>query len=61
MSSWGKKIFGGFALILDLILSFSRELIAEGTTGGLVIFGDRPNYWDAWGEAKQSDLCHVWM
>lgn len=27
----------------------SRELIPEGSTGGLVIFEDRPNYWDAWG------------
>ncbi|KAJ3983926.1 glycosyl hydrolases family 38 N-terminal domain-containing protein [Lentinula detonsa] len=25
-----------------------RELIADGATGGLVIFEDRPNYWDAW-------------
>ncbi|KAF5362894.1 hypothetical protein D9758_007045 [Tetrapyrgos nigripes] len=25
-----------------------RELIPEGATGGLVIFQDRPNYWDAW-------------
>ena len=33
-----------------LILPFSRELISEGMTGGLVIFQDRPNYWDAWGE-----------
>ncbi|KAJ7354047.1 hypothetical protein DFH08DRAFT_1076950 [Mycena albidolilacea] len=24
-----------------------RELIQEGTTGGLVILEDRPNYWDA--------------
>ena len=29
---------------------FSRELIQEGKTGGLVIFQDRPNYWDAWGK-----------
>lgn len=28
----------------------SRELIAEGQTGGFVIFEDRPNYWDAWGK-----------
>lgn len=27
----------------------SRELIPTGETGGLVIFDDRPNYWDAWG------------
>lgn len=25
-----------------------RELIMKGQTGGLVIFQDRPNYWDAW-------------
>ncbi|KAI0270408.1 alpha-mannosidase [Gloeopeniophorella convolvens] len=25
-----------------------RELIPQGETGGLVIFEDRPNYWDAW-------------
>jgi alpha-mannosidase len=31
-------------------LFFSRELIAEGKTGGLVIFQDRPNAFDAWGE-----------
>ena len=28
----------------------SRELVPEGRTGGLVIFQDRPNYYDAWGE-----------
>lgn len=26
-----------------------RELIPAGQTGGLVMFQDRPNYWDAWG------------
>ncbi|PPR01817.1 hypothetical protein CVT24_001681 [Panaeolus cyanescens] len=26
----------------------NRELIPEGSTGGLVVFQDRPNYWDAW-------------
>ncbi|EJD05282.1 glycoside hydrolase family 38 protein [Fomitiporia mediterranea MF3/22] len=25
-----------------------RELIFEGESGGMVIFEDRPNYWDAW-------------
>jgi alpha-mannosidase len=25
-----------------------RELIPQGETGGLVIFEDHPNYWDAW-------------
>ncbi|KAJ6452582.1 hypothetical protein C8R45DRAFT_1083309 [Mycena sanguinolenta] len=32
--------------LLDVQLG--RELIQEGATGGLVIFEDRPNYWDAW-------------
>lgn len=31
------------------LLSFRRELMFPGQTGGLVIFDDRPNYWDAWG------------
>jgi alpha-mannosidase len=35
--------------MLILTSPSSRELIAEGHTGGLVIFQDRPNYWDAWG------------
>lgn len=30
-------------------LLYSRELLEAGKTGGLVIFDDRPNYWDAWG------------
>ena len=30
--------------------SFSRGLILEGMTGGLVVCRDRPHYWDAWGE-----------
>ncbi|KAF8583534.1 glycoside hydrolase family 38 protein [Ramaria rubella] len=25
-----------------------RELIPTGSTGGLIIYDDRPNYWDAW-------------
>ncbi|KAF9447763.1 glycoside hydrolase family 38 protein, partial [Macrolepiota fuliginosa MF-IS2] len=29
-------------------VKLNRELVAEGRTGGLVIFEDRPNYWDAW-------------
>jgi hypothetical protein len=37
-----------FTLHIDYSV-YSRELIPEGTTGGLVIFQDRPNYWDAWG------------
>lgn len=32
-----------------LTLFSSRELIPKGRSGGLVIFEDRPNYWDAWG------------
>ena len=30
-------------------LSRRRELIPDGETGGLVIFEDAPNFWDAWG------------
>lgn len=37
---------GRISSLLDVKLN--RELIPEGTTGGLVIFQDRPNYWDAW-------------
>ncbi|KAI6046633.1 glycoside hydrolase family 38 protein [Pisolithus marmoratus] len=37
---------GRIASIYDLVLK--RELLEEGKTGGLVIFEDRPNYWDAW-------------
>ncbi|KIK17686.1 glycoside hydrolase family 38 protein [Pisolithus microcarpus 441] len=37
---------GRITSIYDLVLK--RELIEEGKTGGLVIFEDRPNYWDAW-------------
>ncbi|KDQ59961.1 glycoside hydrolase family 38 protein [Jaapia argillacea MUCL 33604] len=29
-------------------VQLGRELIPEGESGGLVIFEDRPNYWDAW-------------
>jgi hypothetical protein len=32
----------------DVQLLCRRELIQEGATGGLVIFEDRPNHWDAW-------------
>lgn len=32
-------------------LSPRRELIPDGETGGLVIFEDTPNFWDAWGES----------
>ncbi|GLB44397.1 putative alpha mannosidase, middle domain [Lyophyllum shimeji] len=37
---------GRISSLLDVKLG--RELIAQGSTGGLVIFEDRPNYWDAW-------------
>ncbi|KAG2005473.1 alpha-mannosidase [Coprinopsis cinerea AmutBmut pab1-1] len=37
---------GRITSLLDVQLD--RELIQEGQTGGLVIFEDRPNYWDAW-------------
>ncbi|EKM52905.1 glycoside hydrolase family 38 protein, partial [Phanerochaete carnosa HHB-10118-sp] len=37
---------GRITSLYDIVLS--RELIAKGQTGGLVIFEDRPNYWDAW-------------
>ncbi|KAK7001722.1 glycoside hydrolase family 38 protein [Favolaschia claudopus] len=37
---------GRITSLLDVQLG--RELIQEGATGGLVIFEDRPNYWDAW-------------
>ncbi|KAF9558502.1 glycoside hydrolase family 38 protein [Agrocybe pediades] len=37
---------GRISSLVDVKLN--RELIAEGKTGGLVIFQDRPNYWDAW-------------
>ncbi|KAF8604347.1 glycoside hydrolase family 38 protein [Ceratobasidium sp. AG-I] len=35
--------------IVSLVdVELERELIAPGKTGGLVIFSDQPNYWDAW-------------
>jgi len=37
---------GRISSLVDVQLS--RELIPQGQTGGLVIFEDRPNYWDAW-------------
>ncbi|TFK38533.1 glycoside hydrolase family 38 protein [Crucibulum laeve] len=37
---------GRISSLIDVKLD--RELIPEGSTGGLVIFQDRPNYWDAW-------------
>ncbi|ESK96763.1 glycoside hydrolase family 38 protein [Moniliophthora roreri MCA 2997] len=46
-SSVQMTISGGrITSLLDVALG--RELIPEGMTGGLVIFEDRPNYWDAW-------------
>lgn len=36
-------------LIVLFGITFSRELIYKGETGGMVVFDDRPNYWDAWG------------
>ncbi|KAH9942858.1 glycosyl hydrolases family 38 N-terminal domain-containing protein [Amylocystis lapponica] len=35
-------------------VEIGRELIPAGETGGLVIFDDRPNYWDAWGPLRAS-------
>ncbi|KAI0351116.1 hypothetical protein OH77DRAFT_1506678 [Trametes cingulata] len=37
---------GRITSLLDVGLD--RELITDDETGGLVIFDDRPNYWDAW-------------
>ncbi|RXW22273.1 hypothetical protein EST38_g3570 [Candolleomyces aberdarensis] len=37
---------GRITSLLDV--KTDRELISSGHTGGLVIFQDRPNYWDAW-------------
>ncbi|KAH6912224.1 alpha-mannosidase [Coprinopsis sp. MPI-PUGE-AT-0042] len=37
---------GRITSLLDV--AQDRELISAGQTGGLVIFEDRPNYWDAW-------------
>ncbi|KJA22158.1 glycoside hydrolase family 38 protein [Hypholoma sublateritium FD-334 SS-4] len=37
---------GRISSLVDVKLN--RELIPEGQTGGLIIFQDRPNYWDAW-------------
>ncbi|KAJ7020033.1 glycosyl hydrolases family 38 N-terminal domain-containing protein [Mycena alexandri] len=37
---------GRITSLLDCQLD--RELIQEGATGGLVVFEDRPNFWDAW-------------
>ncbi|EJD35944.1 hypothetical protein AURDEDRAFT_74783, partial [Auricularia subglabra TFB-10046 SS5] len=37
---------GRIVSLVDVALG--RELIPEGETGGLVVFDDRPLYWDAW-------------
>ncbi|KAG2052533.1 glycoside hydrolase family 38 protein [Suillus hirtellus] len=37
---------GRITSLIDVRLG--RELIPKGSSGGLVIFEDRPNYWDAW-------------
>ncbi|TRM58025.1 glycoside hydrolase family 38 protein [Schizophyllum amplum] len=37
---------GRITSLVDVQLG--RELIPPGATGGLVMFDDRPNYWDAW-------------
>ena len=34
--------------------TYRRELIPEGQTGGLAIFEDHPNYWDAWGTSHET-------
>ena len=58
-SLWGACIY--FGLVSVELISVRRELIAKGQTGGLVIFDDRPNYWDAWGAPSSTfDLEH-WL
>ena len=42
-----------------LIVRSRRELIPHGETGGLVIFEDIPNYWDAWGALRLRSLCSL--
>lgn len=37
---------GRITSLYDMILQ--REVLIKGLTGGLVIFEDRPSYWDAW-------------
>ena len=50
MSSWGMfRVVGYGVSLVDFGSIDRRELLAPGSTGGLVIFDDRPNYWDAWG------------
>ena len=33
-------------------VKLKRELVPKGSTGGLVIFEDRPHFWDAWGALR---------
>jgi alpha-mannosidase len=47
MLNWGEEVHSHADLFSLLMLFLSRELISEGSTGGLVIFEDRPGYWDA--------------
>jgi len=49
MSSSSRSSQNFLLVVMFNFFFSSRELIAEGQTGGLVIFQDRPNYWDAWG------------
>lgn len=46
---------GRIASLYDVKLK--RELLTKGNTGGLVIFEDRPNYWDAWGSFWSPFFC----
>ncbi|KIY67661.1 glycoside hydrolase family 38 protein [Cylindrobasidium torrendii FP15055 ss-10] len=48
---------GRITSLLDVKLD--RELLVEGQTGGLIIFEDRPNYWDAWDvEIHHLEMAH---
>lgn len=40
-------------------VKLKRELLPKGSTGGLVIFEDRPNYWDAWGTFQNMISLHT--
>jgi alpha-mannosidase len=40
--------FANVSVVALVDVQLGRELIQEGATGGLVIFEDRPNFWDAW-------------
>ena len=45
----GKWISWTRVLMLVCPRDNRRELVPQGQTGGLTIFEDHPNYWDAWG------------